>query len=964
MSDKTQERRFRPHPPSGSSPHPPSGSPPHPPSGSLPPLVETGTSIFICGLKPEGMLIPSQCEKREDEAKIGVNDEVQRNDVAGVDIDRADISLGHVSAALESSIEYPTEYAMYRTTNVPQEIYNRTQCEKGDRATLNSITIDGSASVVPQHNKRSEPLGNRNAVHHLMDTLTEATDRAKAERRCRRNCFRFFSVIMLVAIGICTGLTAVFVAVFAGPLGEWKGGGCATNILARRRDCCANARIYQPDNTTDPSQISSWKLDCPQWTVWSTNYSGAYVLYLLVGIACVMFAHLLVKKFAPGAAGSGVNEINAWLQGWTLPNFLTGRVLAVKTIGLIFATTILQAGKEGPLVYVGAAWAYIITSLARSRITWKSVVDKLSEREFIASAAAAGIAAAFGAPLGGVAYVLESTGTRYSPKLIAMMVMCSVSAVITVYLCDPWGQGLLVEYEFSTGGHWGVTELFPILLLGLLCGVSSGAIKRLNWRYIKWRTRQPWLSGHAWFEVLLVATVTALVHYPIPITRVGMLAQLETLFSECPDLTTADGRQFTFVLAASPLVVASMCTADALGATIFLLLLASIANALLQVVTMTLKVPAGLFVPSMSVGALLGRGFGLIVKIVNNHGGDGQLVFAKCSTDAQCVSAATYAVLGAIGVLAGVTGMQFSLAVIAFELSPDVTQLVPIVICIISSNFVGSLIMQGSIYDWLALAKKIPIFFISTKSSAKPASHQPASDQPASTLSDRPISEFMTRNLSCLYATGETIGSIWQLVHESEEMISRVSSLRETDLHEAKAIVQTNFRGFPVLLRRKPDQAKIRHTVDGNISHTFNVTSDNACGYVTREALLNVLATHAFKRSYKVEFAPSSSHSSPSLSLSTESTTTIQFTASPEIDARGNAVDLSDIVERVLFIFFSFFFRTVSMTFRYFPLYLHVSRNCACVCVCVSIRRNSMRRARSHGLCNAFWTLVRATHLS
>lgn len=102
----------------------------------------------------------------------------------------------------------------------------------------------------------------------------------------------------------------------------------------------------------------------------------------------------------------------------------------------------------------------------------------------------------------------------------------------------------------------------------------------------------------------------------------------------------------------------------------------------------------------MAIGACVGRVIGIFVQYVQNAVPD-LFIFASCKPDVECVTPGTYAILGAAAALAGVTRMTISLAVIMFELTGALSFLLPIMITVLISKWVGDLLVPKGLYDSL-----------------------------------------------------------------------------------------------------------------------------------------------------------------------------------------------------------------------------------------------------------------------
>jgi H+/Cl- antiporter ClcA len=132
----------------------------------------------------------------------------------------------------------------------------------------------------------------------------------------------------------------------------------------------------------------------------------------------VLIAALLTVYVAPAALGSGVAEAMGILNGVASPDYICPKALFVKFLGVSFAVAGgLCGGKEGPLVHmgsiVGMASAYLPLPFT------KYFRNDFEKRKLMAVGTAAGVSAAFGAPIGGslFAYELSKPNTFWSFSL-------------------------------------------------------------------------------------------------------------------------------------------------------------------------------------------------------------------------------------------------------------------------------------------------------------------------------------------------------------------------------------------------------------------------------------------------------------------------------------------------------------------------------------------------------------------
>jgi chloride channel 3/4/5 len=183
---------------------------------------------------------------------------------------------------------------------------------------------------------------------------------------------------------------------------------------------------------------------------------------------------------------------------------------------------------------------------------------------------------------------------------------------------------------------------------------------KMNVKFIQFR-RSSRLAKIPITEIAILSFVTAFVSFPFKFLRVSTGELVENLFRECTEL------DYDFN---------GLCSKTAGAWSIFpSLLFTAFVKIGLTVVTFGAAVPAGIFIPSMAVGACVGRVIGMFVNAVHQAMPDSS-IFSACPSASVCVTPGTYAgilkrniVIGAAASLAGVTRMTVSLVVIMFELT-------------------------------------------------------------------------------------------------------------------------------------------------------------------------------------------------------------------------------------------------------------------------------------------------------
>lgn len=166
-----------------------------------------------------------------------------------------------------------------------------------------------------------------------------------------------------------------------------------------------------------------------QWPEWLTDRfgSGLGVVAAAAVIAATLavLSAMIVRNFAPEAAGSGVQEIEGTLEG--LRPLRWRRVLPVKFVaGVLSLSSGLVLGREGPTIHIGA-------SIAAALAEWTKL-PAMERCGLIAAGAGAGLAAAFNAPLASVLFVIEETRRQFPytfKTYVGVIIACALSAFLT-----------------------------------------------------------------------------------------------------------------------------------------------------------------------------------------------------------------------------------------------------------------------------------------------------------------------------------------------------------------------------------------------------------------------------------------------------------------------------------------------------------------------------------------------------
>ncbi|KAF2846420.1 voltage-gated protein/chloride channel-like protein [Plenodomus tracheiphilus IPT5] len=392
------------------------------------------------------------------------------------------------------------------------------------------------------------------------------------------------------------------------------------------------------------------------------------------------------------AAGSGVAEVKVILSGFVLHGYLGVRTLVIKTLALILSVASgLSLGKEGPYVHI----ATCIGNIA-CRIFSKYRNNDGKRREILSASAASGVAVAFGAPIGGVLFSLEEVSYYFPSKTLFRTFFCCIAAALSLKFLDPYGTKKIVLFEVRYNLDWKFFELVSFIFTGAVGGVLGALFIKASRIWARTFRRIPMIKKHPLLEVFLVALVTGLVSFWNRYTKLPVTELLFELASPCDTYTdSGDG----------------LCpTKEHIPSVLKVLFVAFLIKASLTVVTFGIKVPAGIYVPSMVVGGLAGRFIGHTVQLFAlrfSHLG----VFGECVPEGppgSCVVPGVYALVAAGATMTGVTRLTITLAVILFELTGSLDHVLPFSLGILVAKWVADAIEPLSIYDLLTDMNSYP----------------------------------------------------------------------------------------------------------------------------------------------------------------------------------------------------------------------------------------------------------------
>jgi H+/Cl- antiporter ClcA len=371
---------------------------------------------------------------------------------------------------------------------------------------------------------------------------------------------------------------------------------------------------------------------------------GAF-LFILTPV-CFVLAFLLVKKFAKNAKGSGIPQVMAAIElANPKHNHLVDALLSIKTIIIKILSSLLMIlgggaiGREGPTIQIAGSIFWKVNQLLPK--TW----PKISKRNMIITGAAAGLAAAFNTPLGGIVFGIEELSKTH--------INYFKSAIFTsVIIAGLTAQAILGPYLYL--GYPKVSDLSAyiflyVIIVAVLAGSLGTLMSKLILHILKWKSGVK-IKHFDVIYIIVIALIVASVGYFIntSILGSGRTEMAGLLFTE----NKYGGWQLPLMRIMGP---ALSFTSGAAG---------------------------GIFAPSLSAGAAVGS---FVSGIVHFTGSNANLLILS----------------GMVAFLTGVTKSPFTSAILVLEMTDRHNVIFHLMLAGMIAGLVSELVDKRSLYSHL-----------------------------------------------------------------------------------------------------------------------------------------------------------------------------------------------------------------------------------------------------------------------
>ncbi|XP_061878592.1 chloride channel protein 2a [Entelurus aequoreus] len=477
--------------------------------------------------------------------------------------------------------------------------------------------------------------------------------------------------------------------------------------------------------------LVSWVMDyaiafCQEAQKWmygglDSNMFLQYIAWVTYPVVLITFSAGFTQILAPQAVGSGIPEMKTILRGVVLKEYLTFKTFVAKVIGLTCALgSGMPLGKEGPFVHVASLCAALLSKFTAALFGgicmeehFEGNKNELRNTEMLSAACAVGVGCCFAAPIGGVLFSIEVTSTFFAVRnywrgFFAATFSAFIFRVLAVWNQEEETITALFKTRFRLDFPFDLQELPAFAILGIACGFGGALFVYLNRLIVecmrkqktinKLLLRNPSLPVRRLVYPALVTLLISTLTFPPGFGQfmAGQLTQHESLVALFDNRTWCRqgvAEEFDYVSHhhhgwKHPQV------------NVFItLILFIVMKFWMSAVATTMPVPCGAFMPVFLIGAAFGR---LVGEVMATMFPDG--IHADGSV--YPIVPGGYAVVGAAA-LSGAVTHTVSTAVIVFELTGQISHILPVMIAVILANAVAQS-LQPSLYDSIIRIKKLP----------------------------------------------------------------------------------------------------------------------------------------------------------------------------------------------------------------------------------------------------------------
>uniref|UniRef100_A0A8C7Y534 Chloride channel, voltage-sensitive 1b n=1 Tax=Oryzias sinensis TaxID=183150 RepID=A0A8C7Y534_9TELE len=410
------------------------------------------------------------------------------------------------------------------------------------------------------------------------------------------------------------------------------------------------------------------------------NVALQYLAWVTYPMILVVFASLFCHLVSPQAIGSGIPELKTILRGVVLKEYLTLKAFIAKVIGLTAGLgSGMPVGKEGPFVHIASICAAVLSR-------FMSIFSGVYEVR--------------------VLFSIEVTSTYFAVRnywrgYFAATFSAFIFRVLSVWNKDAVTITALFKTNFRMDFPFDLQELPAFAVIGISCGFLGAFFVYLNRQVVLFMRRPTaltrFLTKHRLIYPGAVTLIISTFTFP---PGFGQFMAGELMPRECIN-SLFDNFTWTKISEspAPPGLGRSSAWLHPHVSVFVILLLFFIMKFWMSAVSTTMPIPSGAFMPVFILGAAFGRLIGEIMATLFPNG----ILFDGI---VYRILPGGYAVIGAAAMTGAVTH-TVSTAVICFELTGQISHILPMMVAVILANMVAQG-LQPSLYDSIIQVKKLP----------------------------------------------------------------------------------------------------------------------------------------------------------------------------------------------------------------------------------------------------------------
>jgi H+/Cl- antiporter ClcA len=369
-------------------------------------------------------------------------------------------------------------------------------------------------------------------------------------------------------------------------------------------------------------------------------------LFFIVTPFSFVVSWWLVQKYAPYARGSGIPQVTAGIELATPKKYyLLDKLLSLKIIFIKIVSSLLMVfgggviGREGPTIQIAGS---IFKKINDYLPGW---YPKISKKNMLITGAAAGLAAAFNTPLGGIVFAIEElTTTHFTYFRSALLSGVIIAGLTALNILGPY---LYLGYPAVKGVSLWI--IFPVLLVALISGYAASLMGKII-LYILKRKKSLTTNRSKIAYCILAGLIIAFLGVIISVQSFGSGKHImvSTLFT--------DQKYLEWYI----------------PVTRFFGTLVSFTNG----------ASGGIFAPSLAVGASIGSVF------------SGWFHLTPSNSNLMILC-------GMVGFLTGITRSPFTSAILVLEMTSSGNIIFYLMMAGLSANLISTLVDKHSFYDHL-----------------------------------------------------------------------------------------------------------------------------------------------------------------------------------------------------------------------------------------------------------------------